>query len=114
MEAKGIDVVTPCGLEIAVLGHPAAEPELIGPADELRSEVTSVFVVLKQSFIPLDKYLERRKTVTKEQKELIRHIRSIWFDSSYNHTSQQFVGEMGSLVNALHESADDCGVLEHF
>ena len=96
-----------------MLGHPSvAEPKLIGRADELRSEVTSVFVMLKQGFIPLDKFLERSKTVTKEQKKLIRRIRSIWFDSSYDHNSQQFVGEMGSLVNALHESADDCGVLE--
>ena len=56
MEAKGIDVGTPYGLETAVLGHPpVAESGLIGRADELRSEVNSVFVVLKQGFIPLDK-----------------------------------------------------------
>ncbi len=113
MEAKGIGVVTPHGLETALLGHPAvAEPGLIGCADELRSEVISVFLVLKHGFILLDKLLERRKTVTEEQKKLIRRIRSIWFDSTSNHNLQQFVAEMGSLVTALHESADDCGALE--
>ena len=112
-EAKGIDVVTPYGLETALLGHPGvAEPGLIGRAGELRGEVITAFVVLKQAFIPLDKFLEGRKTVTEEQKKLTRRIRSIWFDSSYNHNSPQFVAEMGSLVTALHESADDCGVLE--
>jgi len=56
MEAEGIDGVTPWGPETAVFGHPpVVEPGLIGRADELRSEVTSVFVVLKQGFIPLDK-----------------------------------------------------------
>lgn len=58
MEAKGIDVVTPYGLETAVLGHsPVAKPGLIGRAEELRGEGTSVFVVLKEGFIPLDKFL---------------------------------------------------------
>jgi acyl-coenzyme A synthetase/AMP-(fatty) acid ligase len=50
MEAKGIHVVTPHGLETAVLGYPpVAEPGLIGRADELRGEVTSVFVVLSKA-----------------------------------------------------------------
>ena len=50
MEAKGIDVVTPNGLETAVLGHPpVAEPGLIGRADGLLSELTSVFVVLNRA-----------------------------------------------------------------
>jgi AMP-binding enzyme len=113
MEAKGIDALTPYGLETAVLGHPAgAELGLIGRADELQGEVISAFVVLKQGFITSNKSLKRRQTVTAEQKKLIRRIRSIWFDSGYNHNSQQFVGEMGSLVTALDASADDCGALE--
>ena len=44
--------------------------------------------------------------MTEAQKKLIRRIRSIWFDSSYNHSAQQFVAEMGSLITALHESVD--------
>ena len=60
MEAKEIDVGTPYGLETALLGHPAvAEPGLIGRADDLRSELTSVFVVRKQGLVLLDKFLER-------------------------------------------------------
>ena len=50
--------------------------------------------------------------MTEEQKKLIRRIRSVWFDSSYNHNSQQVVAEMGSLITALYESVDDCGGLE--
>ena len=50
--------------------------------------------------------------MTQEQQKLIRRIRSIWFDSSYNHNSQQFVAEMGNLVSALHQSANHCDVLE--
>ena len=57
MEAKGIDVVTPYGLETALLGHPAvAEPGLIGRAYELQGEVIFAFVVLKQGFISLAKF----------------------------------------------------------
>ncbi len=113
MEAKGIDVVTPYRLETALLGRPAvAEPGLIGHADELQGQVISAFEVVKQGIIPLDKFLERRKIVTEEQRKLIRRIRSIWLDSSYDHNSQQFVAEMESLVTALHESTDDCGVRE--
>ena len=60
MEAKGIDVVTPYGLETPLLGHPAfAEPELIRRAGKLRGEVISAFVVLKQGFVPLGKFLEQ-------------------------------------------------------
>ena len=70
MEAKGIDVVTPYGLETAVLGHPAvAEPGLSGRADELQGEVISAFVVLKQGFTTSNKSLERRQTVTEEAEE---------------------------------------------
>ena len=82
MEAKGIDVVTPYGLETARLGHPTvAESGVIRRADELRGELISAFVGLKQGFITADKFLERRQTVTEEQKKLIRRIRSIWFDT---------------------------------
>ena len=50
MEAKGIDVVTPYGLETAVLGYPpVAEPGLVGRADGLLSELTSVFAVLNRA-----------------------------------------------------------------
>ncbi len=40
-------------VETALLGHPAvAESGVIGRPDELRGEVISAFVVLKQGFIP--------------------------------------------------------------
>ena len=119
----------------ALLDHPAvAESGVICRADELRGEVISAFLAAVKwmqwrdtgtfsaqfrsvsmhspSFDTSDKFLERSQTVTEQQKKLIRRIRSIWFDSSYNHNSQQFVAEMGSLVTALYESADHCGALE--
>ena len=62
MEAKGIDVVTPYGLETALHDHLAvAEPGLIGRADELRGDVISVFVALKHGLIPLNKFLAKEK-----------------------------------------------------
>ena len=43
-------------VETALLGHPAvAESGVIGRPDELRGEVISAFVMLKQGFIPSDK-----------------------------------------------------------
>ena len=43
-------------VETALLGHPAvAESGVIGRPDELRGEVISAFVVLKQGFIPSEK-----------------------------------------------------------
>ena len=43
-------------VETALLGHPAAaESGVIRRPDELRGEVISAFVILKQGFIPSDK-----------------------------------------------------------